>query len=190
MMNDLSFFPFPDIHTRHLVLRQLRPTDDKEIMVLRSNEKILQFLVIPRCNNLLEATQFIDKINNSIKNNESIYWGITGKDVDTLIGTICLWNISKQNFRAEIGYVLHPDFHGKGFMSEALDAVLDYGFTYMNLHSIEANVHPDNKQSIKLLEKKGFVKEAHLKENVFFEGNFLDTAIYSLLNKKKTVLSF
>src|SRR5215203_4116961 len=88
MMNDLSFFPFPDIHTRHLVLLQLRPTDDKEIMVLRSDEKILEFLVIPRCNNLLEATQFIDKINNGIKNNESIYWGITGKDVDTLIGTI------------------------------------------------------------------------------------------------------
>src|SRR5215203_1723924 len=99
MMNDLSFFPFHYLYTRHLVLRQLRPTDDKEIMVLRSNEKILQFLVIPRCNNLLEATQFIDKINNGIKNNESIYWGITGKDIDTLIGTICLWNISKQNFR-------------------------------------------------------------------------------------------
>jgi len=182
-MNDLSFFPFPDLYTGRLVLRQLRPTDDKEIMVLRSNEKILQFLVIPKCNNLLEAKQFIDKINNSIKNNESIYWGITEKNDETLIGTICLWNISKENFRAEVGYALHPDFQRKGFMSEAMNVVLDYGFTKMELHSIEAHVHPDNQPSINLLQKKGFIEEALFKENVFFNGKFLDTVVYSRLNK-------
>ena len=79
-MNDLSFAPFPDLYTRRLMLRQLRPTDDKEIIVLRSDEKILQFLVIPKCNDLLEAKQFIDKINNGIDKEEWIYWGITEKD--------------------------------------------------------------------------------------------------------------
>lgn len=183
-MNDLCFFPFPDLYTGRLVLRQLRPTDDKEIMVLRSDEKILEFLIISKCNNLPEAKQFIDKINNGIKNNEWIYWGITEKNDETLIGTICLWNISKENFRAEIGYALHPDFHGKGFMSEAMEVVLDYGFNKLDLHSIEAHVHPRNQPSINLLQKKGFIEEGHFKENVFFNGKFLDTAVYSLLNKQ------
>jgi ribosomal-protein-alanine N-acetyltransferase len=52
----------------------------------------------------------------------------------------------------------------------------------MRLHSLEANVDPANAASIKLLEKKGFLKEAHLKENVFFNGRFIDSAIYSLIN--------
>ena len=182
-MNDLSFAPFPDLYTRRLMLRQLRPTDDKEIIVLRSDEKILQFLVIPKCNDLLEAKQFIDKINNGIDKDEWIYWGITEKNDETLIGTICLWNISKNDSRAEVGYALHPDFQGKGFMGEAMDVVLDYGFTKMDLHSIEAHVHPDNQLSINLLQKKGFIEEAHFKENVFFNGKFLDTVVYSRLNK-------
>src|SRR5687768_5785705 len=183
IMNELSFFPFPDLYTERLVLRQLRLTDDNEIMVLRSDEKILQFLTLSKCNSLAEAKEFIEKINNYIKNNESIYWGITEKNSETIIGTICLWNISKENFRAEIGYVLHPDFHGRGFMSEAMDVVLYYGFNKMKLHSLEAHVHPDNNSSINLLQKKGFVKEALFKENVFFSGKFSDTAVYSILNK-------
>ena len=180
MMNDPCFFPFPDLYTKHLALRQLRPTDDKEIMVLRSDEKILEFLIIPRCNDLLESRQFIEKINNAIKNNESIYWGITEKNDESLIGTICLWNISNENFRAEVGYALHPDFHGKGFMSEAMDVVVDYGFNKMKLHSIEAHVHPDNLASINLLQKKVFKEEGHFTENVFFNGKFLDTVVYAL----------
>ena len=182
-MNDLSFAPFPDLYTRRLMLRQLRPTDDKEIMVLRSDEKILQFLVIPKCNDLLEAKQFIDKINNGIDKDEWIYWGITEKNDETLIGTICLWNISKNDSRAEVGYALHTDFQGKGFMGEAMDVVLDYTFTKMDLHSIEAHVHPDNQTSINHLQKKGFIKEAYFKENVFFNGKFLDPVVYSRLNK-------
>ena len=67
-------------------------------------------------------------------------------------------------------------------MNEAMDIVLDYGINIMQLHSIEANVDPGNTASIKLLEKKGFVKEAHFKENLFYNGKFLDTAIYSLIN--------
>jgi len=78
---------------------------------------------------------------------------------------------------------LHPDFHGRGFMSEAMDVVLEYGFNKMKLHSIEAHVHPDNNASINLLQKKGFMKEAFFKENVFFNGKFSDTAVYSILNK-------
>ena len=82
-----------------------------------------------------------------------------------------------------MGYALHPDFHGAGVMSEAMDVVLDYGFNKMKLHSIEAHVHPDNLASINLLQKKGFVKEGHFRENVFFNGKFLDTVVYALLNK-------
>ena len=66
-------------------------------------------------------------------------------------------------------------------MQEAFNKVLEFGFNSMNLHSIEANVNPENKASIKLLERNNFIREAYFRENYFFDGKFLDTAIYSLL---------
>ena len=79
------------------------------------------------------------------------------------------------------GYALHPDQQGKGLMQEAMTAVLEYGFKIMKLHSIEANVNPNNLSSIKLLVRNNFVREAYYKENYFFDGKFYDSAIYSLL---------
>ncbi|MGK0366715.1 MAG: ribosomal-protein-alanine N-acetyltransferase [Saprospiraceae bacterium] len=85
------------------------------------------------------------------------------------------------HFRTEIGYILHPDYWRKGLMSEALQTIVGYAFTKTKLHSIEANVSVDNKASMALLEKNGFVKEAHFKENYYYDGNFLDSIIYSLV---------
>ena len=108
-------------------------------------------------------------------------WGITLKESDTVIGTICYWRMQKEHYRAEIGYALHPAQQGKGMMDEALKAVLQYGFETMQLHSVEANVNPANEASRKLLERNGFVKEAHFRENYYYNGQFLDSVIYSLI---------
>ena len=130
---------------------------------------------------LEEAGAFINKINRAISNNDTLYWGIIFKDDNKLIGTICLWNIQPENYRAEIGYELHPDFWGKGIMKEAINAVVDYGFAKLGLHSIEALLNPENIGSSSVLESTGFVKEGHIKENFYFNGKFSDTAIYSKL---------
>ena len=66
-------------------------------------------------------------------------------------------------------------------MQESLVATINYGFQTMKLHSIAAVINPDNKASIKLLERNHFVKEAHFKENYYHQGEFRDTEIYSLL---------
>ena len=90
-----------------------------------------------------------------------------------------------EHYRAEIGYMLNPAYQGKGIMSEALSIIIQYGFNNIGLHSIEANANPANQASIKLLEKIGFVREGYFKENYYFNGNFLDSAIYSLICAKK-----
>lgn len=63
-----------------------------------------------------------------------------------------------------------------------MKSVLDYGFKQLNLHSVEANINKMNNASRNLLEKFGFVKEAHFKENFYFNGTYLDSVIYSLIN--------
>ena len=181
-MQNIKFDQFPSITTDRLQLRHVEKSDVNEIFFLRSDKKVMKYIDRSPAKKIGDGYEFIQKITEQEKNNDAVTWAITLKSNSKLIGTICYWNIQKEHFRAEVGYVLHPDYWGKGIMQEALLKVINYGFKVMNLHSIEANVNPGNAASIKLLEKNKFVREAYFKENYFYNGKFLDTVIYSLLN--------
>jgi RimJ/RimL family protein N-acetyltransferase len=180
-MLNLKFRPFPLIKTNRLILRQIKHSDLNEIFFLRSDVRVMKYLDRPAAKTTADADEFIQKIIESELKNEGITWAITLKTDPKLIGTIGFWRIQKDHYRAEIGYILHPDCWGKGIMQEALTEVIKYGFEVMKLHSVEANVNPGNSASIKLLEKNRFVQEAYYKENYFFNGKFVDSVIYSLL---------
>jgi ribosomal-protein-alanine N-acetyltransferase len=89
--------------------------------------------------------------------------------------------LKKEHHRAEIGYLLDPGQGGKGLMHEAMGAVLECGFERYRFHSIEAVTDPRNTASRRVLERRGFVLEGLFKENYFAHGEFLDSAVYSLL---------
>jgi len=184
-MLNINFNPFPEITTDRLLLRAVSKSDVKEIFFLRSDERVMKYIDKLPAETLDDAYEFINKITELEKNDDAVTWAITLKGDSKLIGTICFWNIQKEHYRAEIGYVLHPDHWGKGIMQEAFSVVVNYGFKVMNLHSIEANVNPGNEASVKLLEKNNFKREAYFKENYFYNGKFLDTAIYSLLTTEQ-----
>jgi len=178
----LNFTPFPELKTERLLLRKLEKSDANEMFFLRSNENVLRYLGREPTTSIKEAEEFIEKINKNVDENESILWGIALlNDASVIIGTICLWNFKKEHFRGEIGYLLHPGHWRKGIMKEAINAVVEYGFNDLGLHSIEALLSPENIGSSAVLESTGFVKEAHLKESFYFNGKFGDTAIYSKL---------
>jgi len=178
----LNFTPFPELKTQRLLLRKLEKTDANEMFFLRSNEDVLRYIGREPTKTIAEAEEFINMINKNVDGNESILWGITFlNDPSLVIGTICIWNFKKENYRGEIGYMLHPDHWRKGIMKEAINAVVDYGFTVLNLHSIEALLDPKNIASSSVLESTGFVKEGHIKESLYFNGEFKDEAIYSKL---------
>lgn len=152
----LSFIPFPKIITDRLILRQATRDDSSEILFLRSNKQVNQFIQRQAPKNLSDAASFLDDISKKIENGDVIYWGISLKDKTKLIGSICLWNFSAETKKAEVGYDLNPDFQNLGIMSEALKAVLEYGFKSLQLNTIEAFTHFKNENSIKLLEKNNF----------------------------------
>ena len=163
---------FSILTTERLILRQLEIQDEQEIFFLRSDERVNKWLVAPIAQSVEEAREFIKKINTGIIKNEWPYWAITLKNNNKLIGTICFWNISVEENKAEIGYVLHPDFQGQGIMHEAIHKVIEYGFEKMKLRSIEAILHPGNLKSIALLKRNGFL----------YAGELDDAVIYLLIN--------
>jgi ribosomal-protein-alanine N-acetyltransferase len=153
----IGFTPFPILTTDRLHLRELRETDAAEIFLLRSDDVVNRYLDRVKSETIEDAKDFILKIANAVKEDQSIMWGIVYGNEATLAGTICLWNLSKEHERAEIGYELLPSYHGKGIMQEAVSAVIDFGFKQMELRSIEAALHPHNIKSIRLLEKNHFI---------------------------------
>jgi len=182
-MLTINFHPFQNVETERLLLRRLNPNDVEEVFALRSNPEIMKYIPRPLLKTKEEALEHIAMMEDKIVNNIGINWGITVKGSDKIIGIIGHYRIQPENHRAEIGYMSLPEYNGKGYITEAIKAVVEYGFEQMNLHSIEAVIDPGNTASEKVLQKNGFVKEAHILENELWDGKFWDTVIYSLLRR-------
>jgi ribosomal-protein-alanine N-acetyltransferase len=179
----ISFLPFKNLESERLLLRQINNDDVNEIFDLRSNPDTMKYIPRPIITTTEEAISHIKMIQDRIVSNEGINWAITVKPDNKLLGIIGHYRIQWENFRSEIGYMLLPEAHNKGIATEAIKLIIQYGFEEMNMHSLEAVIDPENYASAKVLEKNGFVKEAHFKENGYFQGKFYDSAIYSLLKK-------
>ena len=182
-MLNINFTPFPNLETERLSLKQVTTDDADDIFELRSNNEVMKYIPRPLLQNKEEALELIAMLNDKIENNIGINWGIRLKNDPKIIGIIGHYKIKPEHYRAEVGYMLLPEYNGKGIISEALQKVVEYGFKEMQLHSIEAVLDPKNAGSEKVLLKNGFVKEAHLIENEYYDGRFLDTLIYTILNK-------
>lgn len=181
-MLDVQLQPFPVLTTQRLILREITFEDVEPVFAFRSNEEAMRYIGKPAATSADEARELIQRFVDGLRNNDALTWGITLSGDDKIIGTIGLWRMQKEHHRAEIGYMLHPAYWNRGIISEAIEAALDYAFRKLNFHSIEAQLTPENKGSVRVLEKAGFKKEAHLTENYFYNGEFSDTAIYSKLN--------
>ncbi|WP_142785325.1 GNAT family N-acetyltransferase [Changchengzhania lutea] len=155
-MIDNSYFKnFPELESERLLLRQFVLSDASEVQLIRSNEKVMSYMDTDR--------------------------HMTVQDSEKFIGDFAFFKIDNKNSRAEIGYTLMPEFWGKGLMREAMNLIFNFGFNRLNLHSLEANINPENESSRSILKKFGFVKEAYFRENYFYNGVYLDSEIYSLL---------
>ena len=183
-MLEFNFHPFPIIETERLLLRRITNDDVKEVFELRSNPETMKYIPRPLAKTTEDALEHIAMIEEKIETNVGINWGITLKNNPKLLGIIGYYRMQPENYRAEIGYMLLPEFHGKNIIPEAVNRLINYGFDDLKLHSIEAVIDPKNFASEKVLQKCGFIKEAHLKEAEFYEGRFLDKVIYSLLTHK------
>jgi len=111
-------------------------------------------------------------------------WGLALRDTNKLIGTVTLFNLSISNGRAEIGYAMGSAYWGKGYMNEALTALIVHAFDVMDYRRLEADVDPRNSASIKTLERLGFQREGFLRERWHVGGELQDAFFYGLLKRE------
>ncbi|MBK9760987.1 MAG: GNAT family N-acetyltransferase [Flavobacteriales bacterium] len=182
-MLTIKLSTFPILTTERLVLRELRRLDADQVFAMRSDPLVMQHVNRPLAKTIVDANALINLIVATVAANDAVQWAITAKGDDTFIGLIGFWRIVKEHHYGELGYTLMRDHWGKGYISEAIGSVVPFGFSTLGFHRIEAITRPENIASIRALEKNGFVREAHLKENIFSNGAFHDSVQFGLLSR-------
>jgi ribosomal-protein-alanine N-acetyltransferase len=147
----------------------------------RSDKELMKYIPHRIANSMGDIHDILGKIDQLIDSNEGINWAITHKDDDKIIGMVGYVHIIKDHHRAEIGYMLHTPYHGTGIMQEALQAAIQFGFSEMHLHSIEAIVNHENVPSKRILERNGFTNDAFFKDYLHHDGRFISVNVYSLI---------
>ena len=152
-----NFTSFPILTTERLTLRPLSIDDQQNIFALRADTEINKYLDREPSKTIEDAINFINKVNDNLKKNNSLYWVITLTKTKTFVGTICLFDFSNETNGCEIGYELMVRFQGKGIMKEATEKVIDYAFQTLQFQKIVAQTHNENQHSTKLLTRLNFL---------------------------------
>jgi RimJ/RimL family protein N-acetyltransferase len=130
------------------------------------------------------AAELQREIADSNESNSILKWGLALRDSNTVIGTTTLFHLNLENGRAEIGYAMGSAYWGKGYMNEALNALVSHAFEAMDLRRLEADVDPRNAASIRTLERLGFQREGYLRERWHVNGEIQDALFYGLLRRE------
>ena len=186
-MLQINYQPFPILESERLIFRQLKDSDAPEVFKLRSNPDNMKYIPRPLLKNEDEAVAMIHMMNAKIAENTDINWAVCIKNTDKIIGFMGFYRTQPENYRTEIGYMILPEYEGKGYVTEAVKTMLNYAFNSVGFHSVDAVIDPDNIGSEKVLLKNGFRKEAHFIENEYFEGKFWDSVHYGMLKKDFTI---
>ncbi|MFI0426994.1 MAG: GNAT family N-acetyltransferase [Flavobacterium sp.] len=182
-MLQLNFSPFPILESERLCFRKLTDNDAPEILVLRGNPETMKFIPRPLATSIEDALNHIKIINDKIDENIDINWAVTEKGSDKCIGIMGFYRTQPEHYRTELGYMIAPEHWGKGYVTEAVKTLLNFAFNSLNFHSIEAVIDSRHKASERVLQKAGFEREAHFKENFYYNNEFTDTVMYGLLKR-------
>jgi len=174
----------PIITTPRLVLRWISEDDIDSLYEIFSNPQVMRYWSTVPLANQEAAAELQREIAEGNESETMFKWGIALRDSNILIGTTTLFNLNLDNGRAELGYALGRAYWGKGYMNEALNALVLHAFEVMGLRRLEADVDPRNTASIRTLERLGFQREGFLRERWRVNGEIQDALFYGLLRRE------
>ncbi len=159
----------PRITTNRLVLRAINTSDLETFIAMRSDTETMQFIPLPLINTMDSALCWMREVAQQTEQGTCLHWAITSKEYNTFIGTCGLFGWQTNHRRAETGYMLTKEHRRCGFATEAMLAVLKYGFETLQLHTIHASVMGRNEASLQLLNNLGFCLEVVRRDATFWQ---------------------
>ena len=184
-----SVFSTP-VRTERLTLRLMTDADVDDIHKYQSREDVCRYLLFEPRSREEVAEKVAQHALATTLEKDGDYWQLavelpaTATTPPRVIGDIYFTISSLANSKAEIGWSLHPDFAGKGYASEAANAVLDIAFRIIRLHRVVAELDPRNDASIALCRRLGMREEAFFVKDLWFRGDWADTGMYAILRNE------
>lgn len=174
----------PTIDAPRVRLRWLEDADVDAMFAVFSDTRSMRWWSSPALTDRRQAVDYLGRIHEGFRSRSLFQWGIERKDDARIIGTTTLFHLDTGNARAEIGYILGSGHWGRGYMQEALNALVGFAFGQLALRRIEADVDPRNAASLKSLERLGFRQEGLLRERWNVAGEIQDTVYFGLLARE------
>ncbi|MCH7323748.1 GNAT family N-acetyltransferase [Solibacillus sp. MA9] len=174
---------FPVLETERLILRQLKIEDAQAMYIYASNDDVTKYVLWDSHTSSEQTKQFLQFMIDKYEQ-ENYAWAVTLKDSDEFIGTIDYVMFNKEERIGEIGYAVSHLYWGKGYMSEAAQAIVHYGFAKLNLERIQARCFAENIGSERVMQKIGMVYEGTMRKAKFSKGTYYDLKMYSILREE------
>ena len=173
------------IETERLVLRVRTVANAEDIHAYASLPEVAYPAAFHPVNTLEDEIYYLEHIlpERNQKENLPAGYGIVVKGTDTIIGSVD-FNHRHEDDVLELGYTLHPDYWGLGYVPEAACALINLAFRELDLHKIELVCFGYNVQSQRIAEKLGFTLEARIRDRKDVQGNRCDSLIYGLLRSE------
>lgn len=176
----------PTLGTARLVLRALAPSDVPALFAIFGDPAVCRYWSRPPLPDLHAATHLQAEIARHFVARTLFQWGIAERATGAIVGTCTLAALSPEHRRAELGFALGQSVWGRGYIAEALPALIGFAFEILDLHRLEADVDPRNERSIRALERVGFAREGYLRERYLLPDEVQDAIVYGLLRREWT----
>ena len=178
------FSNIPTLTTDHLVLRRLKASDAHDMFEYARLPEVTRYLTWRPHPNISYTRLYLEYLGTRYAVGDFYDWAVTLKEDGKMIGTCGFTRFDTPNNSAEIGYVLNPAYHGKGYATEAAREVLRFGFEQLKLHRIEARHMVGNDVSHRVMEKLGMKIEGTFRESYLVCGSYRTVTVCSLLRSE------
>ena len=175
------FACMPTLNTERLILRPMRESDADDMYDYARREDLTEYLLWSPHRTVNYTRDYLRYIETRYKAGDFYDWAVVEKESGRMIGTCGFTRIDAPNDSGEIGYVLNPDFHGKGYGTEVAAEAIRFGFDTIGLHRIEARFMEGNTPSLRVMEKLGMSFEGYRRDAMFVKGRYRTIGSCSIL---------
>jgi ribosomal-protein-alanine N-acetyltransferase len=188
MDNHFDFSTFPTLTTPRLVLRQPSLDDVNDIFQATSDPEVQKYDSNPPMKDIAEAVQLVEQLLAWFEEKKAISWGIELKDTGRTVGGVGFYFWDQIYYKADLGYTVTRAFWRQGIATEALRAVMAFGFEEMGLHRINVDTRMDNTASVRLMARLGFRHEGVRRECIrSADGSYQNWGLFGILEDEYRV---
>ena len=177
------FSNIPELETPRLLLRRMKVCDSADMYDYARRPEVTQYLLWRPHTDVDYTRRYLEYLGGRYRIGAHYEWAVICKENDRMIGTCGFARVDTANNCAELGYVLHPDYHGKGIMTEACLRVLQFGFQVLGLNRIEARYMLGNDASRRVMDRIGMLFEGVRRSGMLVKGSYRDIATCAILAK-------